>query len=65
VIAALLALALAAPPTELGAALRRLADEDVAGAAPVIEAAVAAPATRRRSRPWASSASTSTATARR
>jgi tetratricopeptide (TPR) repeat protein len=42
VIAALLALALAAPPTELGAALRRLADEDVAGAAPVIEAAAAA-----------------------
>jgi uncharacterized protein HemY len=42
VIAALLALLLAAPPPDLGAALRRLQDEDVAGAAPIIEAAAAA-----------------------
>ncbi len=41
-IAALLALALAAPPADLGAALRRLHEEDVAGAAPVIEAAATA-----------------------
>jgi tetratricopeptide (TPR) repeat protein len=42
VIAALLALLLAAPPVDLGAALRRLHDEDVAGAAPLIEAAATA-----------------------
>ena len=41
-IAALLALLLAAPPVDLGAAVRRLHDEDVAGAAPLIEAAAAA-----------------------
>jgi tetratricopeptide (TPR) repeat protein len=41
VITALLALALAAPPADLLAAVRRLQDEDVAGAAPVIEAAAA------------------------
>jgi tetratricopeptide (TPR) repeat protein len=41
VIAALLALTLAAPPADLAAAVRRLQDEDVAGAAPVIEAAAA------------------------
>jgi tetratricopeptide (TPR) repeat protein len=41
VIATLLALLLAAPPTDLGSALRRLQDEDLAGAAPFIEAAAA------------------------
>lgn len=40
-IAALLALALAAPPSDLASAVRRLHEEDVAGAAPVIEAAAA------------------------
>jgi uncharacterized protein HemY len=41
-LAALLALCLAAPPAELGEALRRLHEEDVAGAAPVIETAALA-----------------------
>jgi uncharacterized protein HemY len=45
VIALLLALALAAPPTDLATAVRRLQDEDLAGAAPVIEAAAATRAT--------------------
>jgi tetratricopeptide (TPR) repeat protein len=45
VIAPLLALLLAAPPADLGAAMRRLQEEDVAGAAPVIEAAAATRAT--------------------
>jgi uncharacterized protein HemY len=41
-LAALLALSLAAPPADLGAAVRRLQEEDVDGAGPVIEAAALA-----------------------
>ena len=41
-LAPLLALLLAAPPADLGAAVRALQEEDVAGAAPVIEAAAIA-----------------------